>query len=88
MSRKFELPDHLTRRVEARLEAGQFESAAAVLEAGLDALDAQDAYRREQRQKLAALREALQEGLDDQAPEDGELVIARISAKYGLAPLP
>ena len=88
MPGKFDLPDHLTSRVEARLKAGQFADAAAVLEAGLNALDEQETRRRAEQRKLDDLREALGKALADPASEDGEAVFARLTAKHGLSPVP
>jgi antitoxin ParD1/3/4 len=71
------LGDHFQAFIDGQVADGRYGSASEVVRAGLRLLESQET-------KLAALRTALQEGLDSGKPEpfDVETFLAEVNAEY------
>jgi antitoxin ParD1/3/4 len=78
-TRNVNLTDELDRFVASRVKSGQYANASEVVRSALRLLERDE---REYEEKMAALRTAIQEGLDSGDAEPG--VFERIREKYGL----
>jgi antitoxin ParD1/3/4 len=78
-TRNVNLPKELDRFVVSRVKSGHYANASEVLRSALRLLERDE---REYEEKMAALRAAIQEGLDSGIAEPG--VFSRLRKKHGL----